>query len=71
MQYSKGRYAQQGWVQYGWPRSARPYTLHLRPLQGLLHLADLEVVYRGSTAAEVQVGARLEFHRTIPWVARG
>ena len=45
-------------VQAGWPASERPYTLHLRPLQGLLHLSDLQVVYRGSTAAEVQVGAR-------------
>ena len=45
-------------VQAGWPGSERPYTLHLRPLQGLLHLSDLKVVYRGSTVAEVQVGAR-------------
>ena len=46
-------------LQAAWPHSDsdRPYSRHLQPLQGLLHLSDLEVVYRSSTDAELQVGA--------------
>ena len=47
-------------LQAGWPHSEsdRPYSRHLQPLQGLRHLSDLEVVYRSSTATELQVGRR-------------
>ena len=63
----------QGWR--GRRFSDRPYTLHLRPLQGLLHLSDLEVVYSGGSVVEMQVGPRRAQHldgvRHAPSVLHG